>query len=127
MFALHLACSAGLISAIYRLLEGGCDVNEEDRSYSTPLYHACFEAHLQISQELLARGADVNARGTPYGKAPQAASAGGHEQIVNLLGGRYGNALQAALYRGHEHIMKLLVNKNAIREPQGVPVVNSKA
>ena len=34
---------------------------------------------------LLNAGADVNAQGGGYGNALQAASLGGHEQMVNLL------------------------------------------
>jgi len=51
---------------------------------------------------LLAKGADINAQGT-YGNALQAASAKGHQAVVELLlakgadvnaqGGLYGNAL----------------------------------
>jgi ankyrin repeat protein len=52
---------------------------------------------------LLDNSADVHAKGGYYGNALQAASKGGHEQIVQLLldkganvntqGGEYGNAL----------------------------------
>jgi hypothetical protein len=34
---------------------------------------------------LLDKDADVNAQGGEYGNAPQAASAGGHEQVVEIL------------------------------------------
>jgi hypothetical protein len=54
--------------------------------------------------------ADVNAQGGYF--ALQAASAGGHEKVVQILldqgvdvnaqGGEYGNGLQAALVGGHE-------------------------
>jgi ankyrin repeat protein len=52
---------------------------------------------------LLEKNADVNAQGGDYGNALQAASEGGHEQVVKLLlekntdvnaqGRRYSNAL----------------------------------
>ncbi|KAF2194066.1 hypothetical protein K469DRAFT_505827, partial [Zopfia rhizophila CBS 207.26] len=84
-YALHLASSAGLASAVIRLVEAGCDVNERDGRYATPLFYACSEAHLRIVQSLLKSGAEVNAQGGLYGNALQAASAGGHEQIVKLL------------------------------------------
>jgi ankyrin repeat protein len=56
---------------------------------------------------LLDRGADVNAQGGHYGSALQAASFGGHENVVRMLlvrhgadvnsqGGEYGSALHAA-------------------------------
>ncbi len=54
-------------------------------------------------RQLLERGADVNAQGGVYGNALQAASHGGHGEIVrqllergadvNAQGGHYGNAL----------------------------------
>ncbi|SLM38726.1 vegetative incompatibility protein het-e-1, partial [Lasallia pustulata] len=55
---------------------------------------------------LLDKGADVNAQGGRYGNALYAASATGHDQVVQMLldkgadvnaqGGQYGNALKAA-------------------------------
>ncbi|KAF2677730.1 hypothetical protein K458DRAFT_279074, partial [Lentithecium fluviatile CBS 122367] len=63
---------------------------------------------------LLREGADVNAQGGAYGNALQAASSGGHEQVVKLLlkknadvnaqGGYYGNALYAASDQGYEQV-----------------------
>jgi ankyrin repeat protein len=66
----------------------------------------------------------VNAKGGFYGKALQAASFGGHQEIVVLLlnkganmnaqGGYYGNALQAASSEGHQEIAALLQINGAI-------------
>ncbi|KAF2848266.1 ankyrin [Plenodomus tracheiphilus IPT5] len=86
MYALHLAASAGLTSAVSRLLKGGCDIDEKDRSGSTPLYYTSLNDHLDILQSLLNGGAD---------------------------GGYYGNALQAASYRGHEQVVKMLLDAGA--------------
>ncbi|KFZ15421.1 hypothetical protein V502_05625 [Pseudogymnoascus sp. VKM F-4520 (FW-2644)] len=71
----------------------------------------------------------VNALGGFYGNALQAASAGGHEQVVKLLldksadvnaqGGFYGNALQAASDEGHKQVVKLLLDKSADVNAQG--------
>ncbi|KAH8726168.1 ankyrin repeat-containing domain protein [Phaeosphaeriaceae sp. PMI808] len=131
VYALHLASSAGLVTAVDRLLDAGCDINEKDRSGSSPLYSACFEGHLRIIQTLLNRGADINAQGGYYGNALQAASYRGHEQVVKLLlnkgaevnaqGGEYGNsnALQAASEGGHEQVVKLLLDKGAEVNAQG--------
>jgi hypothetical protein len=41
MYALHLAASAGLTSAVNRLLRAGCDINEKDSNDSTSLYYVC--------------------------------------------------------------------------------------
>ncbi|KAF2022633.1 ankyrin [Setomelanomma holmii] len=123
-YALHLASSAGLSSAVVRLLDAGCDTNERDGSGGTPLYHACLEAHLKIVHTLLSASADVNAQGEHYGNALQAASYGGHEAVVRLLldkgadfnaqGGHYGNALRVASHEGHEAVVRLLRDKGAV-------------
>ena len=75
------------------------------------------------------RSADVSFQGGEYDNALQAASFGGHENIVKLLvqegadvnaqGGHYGSALQAASERGHENIVKLLVQEGADVNAQG--------
>ena len=63
-------------------------------------------------QILLNKGADVNAQGGEYGNALQAASSGGHDQVVQILldkgadvnaqRGKYGNALYVASSGGHD-------------------------
>ncbi|THY37309.1 hypothetical protein D6C98_10763, partial [Aureobasidium pullulans] len=67
--------------------------------------------------------------GGHYGNALQAASAGGHDKIVQLLldkgadvnaqGGYNGNALYAALAGGHDKIVQLLLDKGADVNAQG--------
>ncbi|KAF2714347.1 ankyrin, partial [Pleomassaria siparia CBS 279.74] len=84
-YALHLASSAGLTSAVIRLLESGCDVNEKDGSDITPLHHAVINNELEIVQILLSKGADINAQGGYFGNALQAASYKGYKQLVRLL------------------------------------------
>jgi hypothetical protein len=64
----------------------------------------------------------INAQGGRCGNALQAASAEGHEKVVQLLldktadlnaqGGYYGNALQAASAEGHEKVVQQLLNKS---------------
>ena len=123
IYALHLAASAGLTGAVIRLLKGGCEIDEKDRSGSTPLYYASLNGHLDILRSLLDEGANVNAQGGWYGNALQAASERGHEQVVKTLldkgaevnaqGGEYGNALQAASVGGHEQVVTTLLNAGA--------------
>ncbi|KAK6358090.1 hypothetical protein TWF730_007445 [Orbilia blumenaviensis] len=74
---------------------------------ASPLYYASFGGFLDAAQDLLMRKADPNAKGGRYGTALQAASAQGHDHIVQLLvrngayvnseGGIYGSAFHAAL------------------------------
>jgi ankyrin repeat protein len=85
---------------------------------------------------LLDKDAEVNAQGGHYGNALQAASWGGHEQVVKMLldkganinaqGGYYGNALQAASYRGHEHVVKMLVDAGAYQAREHAVVAGPK-
>jgi ankyrin repeat protein len=94
-----------------------------------PLYYAALLGLSTTTRLLLDKGADVNAQGGLYGNALQAASSGGHEQVVKTLldkgadvnaqGGRYSNALQAASARGHEQIVKTLLDKGANVNAQG--------
>ena len=122
-YALHRACSAGLVNVVSRLLADVVDVDEKDTNGLKPVYHASNRGDLSILGMLLSRGANVCARGGYFGNALQAASCKGHEKIVELLlskgadlnaqGGFYGNALQAASYGGHEKIIELLISKGA--------------
>ncbi|KAF2623301.1 ankyrin [Macroventuria anomochaeta] len=128
-YALHLAVSAGLTSAVIRLLDGGYEVDEKDGSDNTSLYYACLNGDLDVVQVLIDKHAGANAQGGYYGNALQAASAGRHEQVVKMLldnkadvnaqGGYYGNALQAASYRGHEQVVKMLLENKADVNAQG--------
>jgi hypothetical protein len=128
-YALHLAASAGLTSAVTRLLQAGCDINEKDSNKSTPLYYACLHGDVDTAQVLTNKGANVNAQGGYYGNALQAASLRGHEQVVKMLldkdtnvnaqGGEYGNALHAASEGGHEQVVKMLLDKDADVNAQG--------
>jgi ankyrin repeat protein len=129
-YALHLAASARLSSAINRLLKEGCDVNEKDGSGSTPLYYACLNNGPKIVQLLLNRRAYINVQGGYYGNALYAASARGHEQVVKILldkgadinaqsGGDYSNALETASARGYKQIVKMLLEKGADANGQG--------
>ena len=96
---------------------------------ATPVYYASL---LGLDQTLLdlndigeAEGVnmDVNAQGGRYGNALQAASSGGHDQVMQMLlekgadvnaqGGHYGNALFAASDGGHDQMVQMLLEKGS--------------
>ncbi|KAB5513482.1 hypothetical protein GE09DRAFT_980708 [Coniochaeta sp. 2T2.1] len=66
---------------------------------------------------------DVHTQGGYYGTALQAASAGGHKEVVEMLlgkgadvhtqGGYYGTALQAASAGGHKEVVQILLDYHA--------------
>jgi len=76
----------------------------------SPLYYASLQGLRFTVQQLLEKGADINAQEGSYANALQAASAGGHGQVVKLLldngadvnkqGGGYGDALHKIQGRG---------------------------
>jgi hypothetical protein len=122
-FALHRACSAGLINVVSRLCMDNVDVNEQDQKKISPMYYAARKGDLSIIKLLADNSGNINAQGGDYGNALQAASFRGHETVVKLLlergvdinaqGGDYGNALQAASAGDHKTVVKLLLEKGA--------------
>jgi ankyrin repeat protein len=124
MNALHLSAFNGHDVVISKLITDGKSViNERDSEGATALQWASLRGHSKSVQQLLEKGAEVNAQGGEYGNALQAASSGGHVEIVQRLlekgaevhaqGGFFGNALQAASSRGHVHIVQRLLEKGA--------------
>jgi ankyrin repeat protein len=81
-----------------------------------------------IIEELLRRGVNVDVEGGDYGTALQAASSGGHLEVVDLLlafgasvnirNERYESAIQAAFWKGHKSIADLLRAKGAAPKSQ---------
>ena len=107
----------------------GSDMTMTFESITPPLYYASLTGLLGQVQELLEKGADVNAQGGEYGNALQAASCQGHDQVVerllekgadvNAQGGEFGNALQAASWGGHDQVVERLLEKGADVNAQG--------
>ncbi|GIZ49344.1 hypothetical protein CKM354_001237600 [Cercospora kikuchii] len=99
------------------------DYVEPLESIGSGLYYASFLGLLAVVGDLLAHGADVNARGGHYDNALQAASANGHVEIVDVLlhhgadvnaeGGYHDNALQAAAANGHAYVVEALLRCGA--------------
>ncbi|CAN9376854.1 unnamed protein product [Alternaria alternata] len=61
------------------------DLNKSADSIPVPLYHAALLGLSIVTKLLLDQGAEVNAQGGYFGNALQAASWGGHEQVVKTL------------------------------------------
>ncbi|KAN0074329.1 Ankyrin repeat-containing domain protein [Elaphomyces granulatus] len=88
---LHLAAKNGH-SAIVELLLAMANINPDVRDARgrrrdfTPLMYACWQGHISIVQQLLARNdVDFNARGRHYGTPLVLACLRGHLEIINLL------------------------------------------
>jgi len=98
------------------------DVNVRGGVHGSALQAASYSGHVEIVQQLLEMGADVNLQGG-NGTALQAASAEGHEEVVKRLldaganvnaeSGYFGSALQAASALGHNKIIRLLLEAGA--------------
>ncbi|KAI5806083.1 hypothetical protein EDC01DRAFT_133541 [Geopyxis carbonaria] len=112
---LNLAIEMGSVERVLELLNDGSDPNfpwetDEIRLVKdTPLHKAMETGNIEIVSILIKHGADVNAQGSIYGSALQAAAVSGNLQIVHILlragadvnahtKNEFDNALQAAAY-----------------------------
>ena len=93
------------------------------------LYYSSLVGIQEVSNCLLHKGENANAKGGILGNPLQAASYKGFDVIVKLLlengaevnaeGGVYGNALQAASIGGNEAMVKLLLENGAEVNAEG--------
>ena len=95
--SIHDAAKKGNIEAVKQHLAAGTDVNGNDKYGSTPLLLAVIISHkgetsmvttiyVDIVELLIAKGADVNAKGDQFGNTSlHFAAGGGHKEIVELL------------------------------------------
>lgn len=82
------AIRAGKLSEVTEALNNGADPEEADMHgfVGLPLRTACFEGNVEIVQELLNRGADINAVAGDGPNAPmRLAQRGKHQQVIALL------------------------------------------
>ena len=94
---------------------------------STSLGVASLVGLVDVVEEFLTEGADVNAQDGYYGSALQAASSRCHYQVVQVLlengadinaqGGSYGGALHAAVSVPHYRMVQMLLEKGADVNP----------
>jgi ankyrin repeat protein len=86
--ALTIAAQQGNVIAVRAALKAGADVNKKyEHGYClTPLMYATLVGHREIVEELLAMGADIDAKDDDYERtALMQAILLGHEEIVTLL------------------------------------------
>jgi ankyrin repeat protein len=120
--AIHAAAQVGNPSVVKRLLDAGVSPNFVAGRYGPVLQAACNPQgdvdYLGCVRLLLARGADVNARGGKYETGLQCAAKHGKLDAVRELlehgadprieGGKYGTAENAAKELKHWHVWNYL-------------------
>ncbi len=88
------AIENGDTKTIQKLIDGGADVNEQDKNLTTPLMIAAGSGNLKIIQQLLDNGADVNAFNQDKETALIMAIANGNLDAVKLL---FGNGAEVSI------------------------------
>ena len=83
---LHKACEKGNIGAVKQHLAEGATVNDKDDDGWSPLIYASGEGHIELSEFLIAKGADLNAKaGYPETSPLHGAASENHKEIAALL------------------------------------------
>jgi len=81
--SIHQAARIGRIDAVKQHLAAGTDVNAKDVVGMTPLHRATYQGYKEI---VIAKGADVNAKGGVNGGTPlHWAAEEGHKETAELL------------------------------------------
>ena len=84
--SIHDAARIGRIDAVKQHLAAGTDVNAKDVVGMTPLHRATYQGYKEIAELLIAKGADVNAKGGVNGGTPlHWAAEEGHKETAELL------------------------------------------
>ncbi len=141
--SLIVAAEDGNIEAVKQNLAEGIDVDTRLPSTfghigETPLHGAATFGHKEIVELLIAKGADVNAKGGVIkGTIPlHKAASNGHKEVAEVLiakgadvnakseNGR--TSLHNAAYNGHKEVVELLISKgadlNAMHVTGGTPL-----
>ncbi|MDP1606159.1 MAG: ankyrin repeat domain-containing protein [Rhodocyclaceae bacterium] len=140
--ALMLAAWKGRHAALEWLLERGAQPNRANRAERewTALHYAAFAGHAELTDRLLAAGADVNARSTNGSTVLMMAAREGHEAIAQRLIAAGANpamkndfaddAVSWAMRQGHYRIAKTFTSaenfaelaRAAVAKPQAKPL-----
>jgi ankyrin repeat protein len=111
-------------SIVHILLDNGALINITDSSsYGTTLNTAFNTGNLQLAQQLIDWGADINTCSGDWNNILTSASARGNllrvQKVlasgaeINAQGGYYANALMTAIVGRHEAIVRLLLDRGA--------------
>ncbi|OBS25862.1 hypothetical protein FPOA_06396 [Fusarium poae] len=135
--SLHAAAFHGHVDLVKLLCAHRTDVNASDPTYGTPLTAAASglnpgqepSHYLEITQELIKHGVDINDRSGRLGPALRSAAYHGNADLVKLLldkgakvsksKGMMGTAFEAASARGHEKIMEMLLEADPSAKTYG--------
>lgn len=83
---LHKACEKSDIQAVKQHLDAGADVNDKDDKGFAPLVYACGEGHVELSELLIDKGANMHVKaGCPASSPLHAAASENYEEIAALL------------------------------------------
>ena len=118
--SIHDAVLKENIEAVKLHLDAGTDVNTKGGVFdTTPLIYAAWFGYKEVAELLVAKGADVNAKGRDYESPLHHAASSGHKEIAEVLiaKGADLNAkrssgetpLHQAADAGHKEIAKLLI------------------
>jgi ankyrin repeat protein len=117
---LYDAINQGRITTVRTLLADDRNLANAMTPFGTLLHVAAAAGHKEIVEQLIASGADVNARGGTFGgNALNYAASKGQTAIVHFLLSRGAdmdvsaperNPLFSAIYGGHVEIAKLLIS-----------------
>jgi ankyrin repeat protein len=104
---LSAAAHLGNMALVQTLLDQGADVNEESHVLGRPLTGAAYGGHLSVVQLLVERGADVSG-GALQWKA-ETEGRDGNLWMITRSSNQIRSALEAATAAGHEPIVDLLL------------------
>lgn len=118
---MRAAVLSGNLAQARQLLDQHEGLLHRATAFGTWLHVAAGAGHLELAQELLDRGLDVNARGGTFeGAALNLAASAGHAGMIKLLldagsemdtSDPQRNPLFGAIYGGHIEVVRLLIGR----------------